>query len=129
MSQSYYLYCEATGEAVITLRHGNGITPPGGYSNKVLFSFLAHHFRKYEKTLDGGCNQFATVNLDNLEDNYHIVTSLEEMAEIRERLEGLEKDLKFVLIWEEDNLEQLMGREHEEQNELSGWKFGKVTKD
>ncbi|MDA0146598.1 hypothetical protein OCT63_20460 [Vibrio sp. RW] len=123
MSSTHHLYCSQTKEAVAILRSGgDGLSPDGDYSNGALFSFLAYHralnlkectFEVCEVTSGG--RRFG---------NTHLASSLYELDDQRDELEGLEDNPTFILLWDKKNYVELLARNSELSANLSAYNFG-----
>ncbi|PSU31713.1 hypothetical protein [Photobacterium lutimaris] len=121
MSSTHHLYCPQTNEAVALLRSGgDGLSPDGDYSNQALFLFLAYHNAlnlkecTFEMRVVTGGGKF---------ENAHLVSSLYELDDKRDELEGLEDDPWFILLWEK-NCVELLARNAELADNLSAYNFG-----
>lgn len=122
MSSTHHLYCPQINEDVALLRSGgHRISPDGDYSNEALFSFLAYHnclnLKKctFETRVFTGGGKF---------ENAHLVSSLDELHDQRDELEGLEDNPWFILLWDNKNCVELLARNKELTVNLSSYNFG-----
>ncbi|WP_390241867.1 hypothetical protein [Vibrio sp. R78045] len=125
MSSTQHLFCSQTNEAVAILRSGgDGLSPDGDYSNEALFSFLAYHSAlnlkecTFETRMVTGGGKF---------ENAHLVSSLYELNDQRDELEGLEDDPWLILLWDKKNCVELLARNKELADNLSLYNFGAHT--
>ncbi|WP_281188416.1 hypothetical protein [Vibrio harveyi] len=122
MSTTQHLFCPQTNEAVALLRSGSyGLSPDSDYSNEALFSFLAYHSAlnlkecTFENRVVTGGGKF---------ENAHLVSSLYELNDKRDELEGLEEVPWFILLWDKKNCVELLARNTELADNLSAYSFG-----
>ncbi|MEZ8959614.1 hypothetical protein AB6E94_19540 [Vibrio lentus] len=122
MSSTQHLFCPQTNEAVAVLRSGgNGLSPDGDYSNEALFSFLAYHSALNLKEC---VFEICEVTGGGKFENSHLVSSLYELKDQKEELEGLEENPWFILLWDSRNSTDLLFRNIELKRELSNYDFG-----
>jgi hypothetical protein len=118
MASEYYLYSSKTNEAVEVLRHGaNGQNTPQG-SPKAQFGFLSYHFGKNAT--------YRLTELDSIAqigEEVQFVRSLEELKQEQEFHSDMVGKVTLILLWQENSVEQLLGREPEQLIAINGYEF------
>lgn len=118
MASEYYLYCPQTNEAVEVLRRGsNGLNTPQGPS-KAQFAFMSYHLGKNAT--------FTLTKLDNIGnrgEDVQFVSSLAELNEDRAFHAEMSGNVTLVLLWNDSEVEELLGRDIEQLNAINGYEF------
>jgi hypothetical protein len=122
MSSTLHLFCKHTNEAVALLRSGGtGVSPDGDYSNQALFSFLAYHNALGLKECSFETRE---ITVGGKFEGAHLVSSLYELKDQQEQLEGLEENPWFIILWDRKNCLELLARNMELADNLSAYNFG-----
>jgi len=103
MSTHYHLYCEKTGECVEAVAHVGNTSVPRIEAN-ALGAFLLYH----QVVADNA--PFVLIQLDALEDDRSIMSSLQEVADEQESIGSYAGYKRPVLKWTKDNYLSLAGR-------------------
>jgi hypothetical protein len=119
MASEYYLYSPQTNEAVEVMRCGaNGLQTPQG-SPKALFAFMSYHMGKNAT--------YRLTELQTIGGDIEFVCSLEELEEQRRFHQDMDSQATLVLLWEENFVDELLGREPEQLRAIHGYEFNNPT--